>query len=282
MAAVLATKILEFPLISPEGTENYSCARYISDSAILNCLALSQQSLIKATKDTTDICRDIASDDVNRLGLCRSWYERLDVDSFEAYEEVVKKNESESIGNFNRYLNQLYENGCLDHKTKMDDIEAQKCNAGVMSNGSTMGEGDGSYLSNNAECPIDLPCPSELKNTESLDALTRNVYHLLESDDLALIKREYSSILRAEAISDIQKQYYDFFGGDENAISFSGACANEYVRSQNSHWRKEYGGEKKSLEDVMDSTSFLCKQIKKNLFDDVPVIDTAKKRGKSK
>ena len=57
-----------------------------------------------------------------------------------------------------------------------------------MSNGSSFGVEDAAYLSNNAECPKNLPCPSALDNTQNLDELTKNVYDLFRSDDFAFNK----------------------------------------------------------------------------------------------
>ena len=70
-----------------------SCGSYISDSAILNCLAKSR--IIKATKDTTDICRDIASDerlkDNTERFMDDNWYERLDLIFLKILKRLLKK-----------------------------------------------------------------------------------------------------------------------------------------------------------------------------------------------
>ena len=55
---------------------------------------------------------------------------------------------------------------------------------------------------------------------------------------LPLIKREYSSILRATLMSDILEKYYEFFGTTKDAINLF-ACDNELIKFTNEYLKDE-------------------------------------------
>ena len=122
-------------------------------------------------------------------------------------------------------------------QANFNDISSKQCATRLRVSeqaGASMGVSDGSNNDEFAFCEIQKPCPDLPSGDERLSELDRNLIAVL-AENPENIKREYSSILRGEAIREMLNSYYDFFGTSKNPISFekTESCNNSFIQKQN-------------------------------------------------